>query len=59
MNGGPGKYHCTYKGGRVPCLVEFSECGGISGPILMNTPMHLDDLKWYDNDRENDIIPEL
>ena len=64
MNVGSGNYNtgmpsCTYKGKIVPCPVEFSERGGISGYILMNVLMHLDDLKWYDNDTENGAIPTL
>ena len=62
MNVGYGKYHtggpsCTYKGKTVPCLVEFYEGGGISGNILMNVLMDLDELKLYGNDRKNYIIP--
>ena len=64
MNVGSVKYHpggpnCTYKGEKVPSLVEFSEGGGISGHILTNLLMHLDDLKFYDNDRKNGIVPEM
>ena len=64
MDIGSGKYYpcgnsCTYKGKTVPCLVEFSEGGGISGNILMNVLSKLDDLKLYDNDRKNVIIPAL
>ena len=61
MNVGYGKYHpggpsCTYKGKTVPCLVEFSEGGGISGHILGYVLSPLDYLKLYDKDRENFII---
>ena len=64
MNVGYGKYHpggpsCTYKGKTVPCLVGFSGGQGISGNILMNVLRHLNDLKFYDNDRKNGIIPSL
>ena len=40
-------------------IVEFSECGDISGHILMNLLRHLNYLKLFDNDRENVIIPVL
>ena len=38
MNVGSNKYHpggpsCTYKGVKVPCSVEFSEGGRITGHI--------------------------
>ena len=64
MNVVSGRYHpggpsCTYKVKKVPCLVEFSEGGGISGHILTNLLRHLDDLKLYGNDRKNGIIPVL
>ena len=64
MNVGSGKYHtggnsCTYKGKTVPCLVEFSEVGGISRHILTNILSHLNGFKLYENDRENGIIPVL
>ena len=64
MNVGSGKYHssgpsCTCRGKKVPCLVEFSERGGISGHIITKVLRQLDDLKLYDNDRKNGIIPAL
>ena len=64
MNVGYGRYHpggnsFTYKWKKIPCLVEFSEAGGISGHILANILSHLDNLKLYENDRENGIIPSL
>ena len=64
MNIGSGKYHpggpsCTYKVKTVPCLLIFSEGGGISGHIITNVFRHLDELKFYDNDRENGIIMSL
>ena len=42
---------------KVPFISEFPEGRGISGHILTNILKHLDDLKLYDNDRENDVIP--
>ena len=45
------------KGG--PCILEFSEGGGISGNILTNIPRHLDAFKFYDNDRGNVIPPAI
>ena len=64
MNVGYDKYHpvgptCTYKGKKIPCLVQFSEVGGISGHTLPNVLRHLDALKLYDNNRKNSIIPVL
>ena len=64
MNVGSDKYHpdgptCTYKEGKVPCLVEFSEGGGISGHILTNIPRRLYALKLYDNDSGNGILPAM
>ena len=64
MNVGSSKYHpCgptfTYKVGKVPCLVEFSEVGGISGHIITNVLRHFYYLKLYDNYRENSIISAL
>ena len=64
MNVVSGKYHtggtsCTYKGNTVPCFVELSEGGGISGHNLMKVLRHLDYLKWYGNDGKNGIIPAL
>ena len=64
MNVGSGKYHpdgpsCTYKGKILPCLVKFSEEGGISGNILTNVLSNSGDLKLYYNDMENVIIPTL
>ena len=44
---------------KFPCLVKFSEGGGISGHILTNVLRHFDDLKLYENDRENGIIPAM
>ena len=60
MNVGYDKYHpvgptCTYKGKKVPCLVEISMGGGTSGHILMNLLRYLDALKLY----ENDILPMM
>ena len=43
----PGGPSCTYKGKTVPCLVSFSEGGGILGHILTNILRHLDYLKLY------------
>ena len=37
--------------GEVPCLVGFSEGGGISGHIFTNIIKQLDALKLYANDR--------
>ena len=50
MNVGSEKYHpggpsCNYKGKKVPCIVEFSEGGGISGHIITNILNHLDAIK--------------
>ena len=64
MNVGSDKYHaggnsCTYKGKTFTCIVKSSEGGGISGHILTNLLIHLDDLKLYDNDRKNGIITTL
>ena len=42
---------------KVPFISEFPEIGVILGHILTNILKHLDDLKLYDNDRENDVIP--
>ena len=42
---------------KVPFISDFPEGRGISGHILTNILKHLDDLKVYDNDRENDVIP--
>ena len=42
---------------KVPFIYEFPEGGGISGHIITNLLKHLDDLKLYDNDRENDFLP--
>ena len=43
----PGGNPFTFKGKTVPCLVNFSEGGGISGHIIRNVVRHLDDLKLY------------
>ena len=64
MDVGSGKYHpggssCTYKWKTVPCLVEFSVGGGISGHIFKKVLRHLYDLKLYDNYKKNGIIPAL
>ena len=55
----PGGPTCTYKGKKVPCLVDFSGIGGISGHIIVNILNPLDALEMYDNDRQNDILPVL
>ena len=55
----PGGPNCTYKGGKVSCLVEFSEGGYISGHIITNVLRNLDALKLYENYRENGILPVL
>ena len=44
---------------KIPCIVEFYDGWGISGHNLTNVLKHSDDLKLYDNDRKNDIIPVL
>ena len=45
----PGGPSCNYKGGKVSCLVEFSEGGYISGHIITNVLRNLDALKLYEN----------
>ena len=45
--------------GKVPCIFNFSEGGGISGHIITNILRHLDYLKWYENDGKNSIIPAM
>ena len=64
MNVGSGKCHpggpyCTYNEKTVPSLVGFSEGGDISVNILKKVLRHLDDLKLYDNDGKDGIIPAL
>ena len=43
----------------VPCIVKISEGEGITGHILTNVLRKLDDLKLYENNRGNGIIPGL
>ena len=45
--------------GKIPCIVGFSQGGGVSGNFLKNIIRNLDDLKLYGNDRENGIISAL
>ena len=64
MTVGSYKYHlvgprCTYKGIKVPCIVEFLKGGVISGHIIVNTLNNSYALNLYNNDRENFILPVL
>ena len=50
---------CTYKGKTVPCIVELSEGGGVSGHVLTDVLSHLDYLKLYGNNTKNSVIPDM
>jgi hypothetical protein len=48
---------CTYNDIDIPCLVEFSESGGITPSILVKIFATLDHLDLFGKDRENGLRP--
>jgi hypothetical protein len=53
----PGGPSCTYNEIEVPCLVEFTESGGITPEILTKIFRTIDALKLFENDRKNGFRP--
>ena len=53
----PGGPSYNYKGTEIPCYVTFSEGGGINGSILTEIFRRLDELKIYETDRKEGMIP--
>jgi hypothetical protein len=53
----PGGPSCTYKNVEVPCMVEFTESGGITPKILTKIFKTLDALKIFETDRKNGFRP--
>jgi hypothetical protein len=53
----PGGPICTFKGQEIPCLVRFSESGGMTGPILLDIFKTLDYFEVFTEDRKNGRTP--
>jgi hypothetical protein len=53
----PGGPTCTFKSKKVPCMVEFSVGGGMTGMILAKIFQTLDSLEIYKEDREQGLRP--
>jgi hypothetical protein len=53
----PGGPSCTYQGTEIPCMVKFSEGGGMTPSILTEIFETLDQLKIFDSDRKNGLRP--
>ena len=53
----PGGPTCMYKGKEIPCMVRFSEGGGITTKILTDILRTLDSLELFSAGRENGIRP--
>jgi hypothetical protein len=63
-NTGKGKYFpggptCNFKGKDVPCFVSFQESGGMTGELLKQVLMHMDDLKLFAEERAEGNQPFL
>ena len=61
-NKGPGKAFpggpsCTFKGQEIPCLVQFSESGGMTGEILLGIFKTLDYFEVFKEDRKDGRTP--
>jgi len=61
-NKGPGKRFpggptCTFRGKDIPCLVRFSESGGMTGDILLTIFKTLDHFELFKEDRQNERVP--
>ena len=48
---------CIFRGKHVPCLLQYSPHGGITGPILTNCLKYMDELQIFD--RSGNINPFL
>lgn len=55
----PGGPTCNFKGKDVPCMVEFSDSGGITSSILTKIFQTIDTLKIYENDRNEGLRPYI
>jgi hypothetical protein len=53
----PGGPSCMFKGKKIPCMIEFSSGGGMTGEILTKIFQTLDALEVYKEDREMGLRP--
>jgi hypothetical protein len=52
----PGGPTCTHNGKEIPCMVEFTQGGGMSGKILTKMLKTLDDLEIFDRNDEKRLF---